>query len=54
MNYLLYVNGVLENSTNSMIQAIQWYDKLRVIMPRADVCILENYYGRAIRNSWDE
>lgn len=52
-NYLVYINGSLENSTNDYAKVWEWYRKLIEILPNAVVDLVDGTTGEVFQSSVD-
>lgn len=52
-NYLVYINGSLENSTNDYAKVWEWYRKLIEILPNAVVDLVDGATGEVFQSSVD-
>ena len=52
-NYLVYINGSLENSTNDYAKVWEWYRKLTKALPNAVVDLVDGTTGEVFQSSVD-
>lgn len=52
-NYLVYINGSLENSTNDYAKVWEWYRKLTKDLPNAVVDLVDGTTGEVFQSSVD-
>lgn len=52
-NYLVYINGSLENSTNDYAKVWEWYRKLIEILPNAVVDLVDGTTGEVFQSNVD-
>ena len=51
-NYLLYINGSLENSTNDYTKIWEWYRKLIEVLPNVVIDLVDGSTGEVFRATW--
>lgn len=52
-NYLLYINGSLENSTNNYAKIWEWYRKLVEALPNATIDLVDETTGEVFQSNVD-
>lgn len=52
-NYLLYINGSLENSTNNYDKIWEWYHKLMEVLPNAVIDLVDGSTGEVFQSNVD-
>ena len=52
-NYLLYINGSLENSTNDYTKILEWYRKLIEILPNTIIDLVDGSTGEVFQSNVD-
>ena len=52
-NYLLYINGSLENSTNDYAKIWEWYHKLREVLPNTIIDLVDGSTGEVFQSNVD-
>lgn len=52
-NYLLYINGSLENSTNDYDRIWEWYRRLRETLPNAVIDLVNGTTGEVFQSTVD-
>ena len=52
-NYLLYINGSLENSTNNYAKIWEWYHKLIEVLPNAVIDLVDGSTGEVVQSNVD-
>ena len=52
-NYLLYINGSLENSTNDYAKILEWYHKLIEVLPNAVIDLVDGTTGEVFQSNVD-
>ena len=52
-NYLLYINGSLENSTNDYTKIWEWYHKLIEVLPNAVIDLVDGTTGEVFQSNVD-
>ena len=50
-NYLLYINGSLENSTNDYMEIWQWYRELTKLLPDFVIDLVHGKTGEVFQSS---
>ena len=52
-NYLLYINGSLENSTNDYAKIWEWYHKLIEVLPNTIIDLVDGSTGDVFQSNVD-
>ena len=52
-NYLLYINGSLENSTNDYTIIWEWYRKLIEVLPNVVIDLVDGSTGEVFQSNVD-
>ena len=52
-NYLLYINGSLENSTNDYAKIWEWYHKLIEVLPDGVIDLVGGSTGEVFQSNVD-
>ena len=52
-NYLLYINGSLENSTNDYTKIWEWYHKLTEVLPNVVIDLVDGTTGEVFQSNVD-
>ena len=52
-NYLLYINGSLENSTNDYAKIWEWYHKLIGVLPNVVIDLVDGSTGEVFQSNVD-
>lgn len=52
-NYLLYINGSLENSTNGYAKIWEWYHKLIEVLPNVVIDLVDGSTGEVFQSNVD-
>ena len=52
-NYLLYINGSLENSTNDYSKIWEWYHKLIEVLPNVVIDLVDGSTGEVFQSNVD-
>ena len=52
-NYLLYINGSLENSTNDYAKIWEWYHKLIEVLPNTIIDLVDGSTGEVFQSNVD-
>ena len=52
-NYLLYINGSLENSTNDYAKIWEWYHKLIEVLPNVAIDLVDGSTGEVFQSNVD-
>ena len=50
-NYLLYINGSLENSTNDYAKIWEWYHKLIEVLPNVVIDLVDGSTGEVFQSN---
>ena len=52
-NYLLYINGSLENSTNEYAKIWEWYHQLIEVLPNVFIDLVDGSTGEVFQSNVD-